>query len=118
MMAERRTLVWVLNDPDDPAQGAHLYDTDEYDTRAPVQPEPTLEQYANYADECSEQRNAHNFVGAHRVLAALLHAEAGRAGATRVLRTIAEYGGLDQMSPVDVGLPDNWKPWALGDGQP
>jgi hypothetical protein len=53
-------------------------------------PEPTLEQLANYCDEQAAVCRHLDVVGAHRVLAALLARRIGRAQATRILRDVAE----------------------------
>ena len=110
MATERRPLVWVLNDPNDPAEGSHL-DHGDYETPATEQPEPTLEQYADYADEHAEAANFHAFVGVYRILATILCREFGRGMATRALRIIAEYDGIHEMLPSALGLPDNWNEW-------
>ncbi len=69
--------------------------------------EVTLEAMADVLDHDAENINAHDFVGAHRGLAALLHREIGRAGATEILRFLCDLRGLHGMLGVcgrtDVG---------------
>lgn len=80
-----------------------------------------LEELADLCDEQAEQCNAHDFVGSHRGLAALLYREVGRELATRVMRHIAEMGGLDGMNGVctdqdafvELGITEPWKEWSL-----
>lgn len=80
-----------------------------------------LEELADLCDEQAEQSNAHDFVGSHRSLAALLFREVGREPATRIMRHIAEMGGLDGMNGVctnqnafaELGITEPWKNWQL-----
>jgi len=81
----------------------------------------TLEEIADFADREAEGRNNGTYVGAHRILAALLHRKLGREQATEIMREIAEYGGLDGMNGVggesaafaDFGIKDDGKEWKL-----
>lgn len=85
----------------------------------------TLEELADFCDQNAEGRNNHSFVGAHRILAAILHQQVGRDTATTIMRAIAEYSGLDYASGCGIGnhpereawadfnLPEPWKEWAL-----
>ena len=108
----RDHLVW-LTDATDPQAGRWLgvegWNGD--DLSPDQEPPPTLEEYANYADENAEQDNYHALVGAHRVLAVLLCRTVGREQATAVMREIAEWGGLARVKPADVGVGDCWKDW-------
>jgi len=111
MPREREPLVW-LTDATDPQAGRWLgVEGWNGDDLAPEQPDPTLEEYANYADENAEQDNYHELVGAHRVLAVVLCRTVGREQATAAMREIAEWGGLARVKPVDVGIRDCWKDW-------
>lgn len=83
----------------------------------------TLEELADLCDQNAASRNNHAFVGAHRMLAAILHQQVGRETAARLLRAVAEYGGLDYASGCgadagedawgDFGLKDCWGDWKL-----
>jgi hypothetical protein len=84
----------------------------------------SLEEVADFSDHEAEGRNNGSYVGAHRILAALLHRKLGREQATEVMREIAEYGGLDGMSGIggepdafaDFGIKDDGGEWKLEDG--
>lgn len=86
-------------------------------------PALTLEEIADFSDGQAESRNNHEYCGTHRILAALLHRKLGREQATKIMREIAEYGGLDGMSGcggeadafADFGIEDCWKDWELED---
>jgi hypothetical protein len=81
----------------------------------------TLEQLADLCDQEAESENLHEYVGAHRILAALLHQQQGREQATRIMFAIAELGGLDGMNGVggksgafaDFGIQECWADWTL-----
>jgi hypothetical protein len=80
----------------------------------------TLEELADLCDEQAEQRNAHEFVGSHRLMAALLHRKTGRDKATDIMRQIAEMGGLNGMNGIggrgafkEFGIAEPWKKWSL-----
>lgn len=83
----------------------------------------TLEELADYCDSHAEGRNAHDFVGAHRILAAYLHRELGRESATRLMLGIAQRDGVDGMAGVcgtdscfeEFGIKDAWYDWKLPD---
>lgn len=60
----------------------------------------SLEQLAEYCDFMAEQRNNHEFIGAHHILAALLIDELGRDTTKAIMLRIAEHGGLDSMNGV------------------
>jgi hypothetical protein len=83
----------------------------------------TLEQLADLCDNQAEQINAHDYVGTHRLLAAVLYRHVGRETATAILRDIAELGGLHAMNGVcgepdaygELGVPEPWKEWDLSD---
>src|SRR3990167_978191 len=82
--------------------------------------EVTLERMADLLDLKAEDINAHDFVCCHRGLAALLNQEVGREAATRVMRRIVNYEGLQGMVGVcgagdtklasqELGVPlDSW----------
>lgn len=84
-------------------------------------PSSTLEELADFCDGNAEARNGYDHVGCHRILAALLFNQVGRETSTRIMREIAEYGGLDGMVGVsgdtpafkDFGIPDCWEEWEL-----
>jgi len=86
-------------------------------------PSPTLEELANFCDQNAESRNNHDFVGSHRLLAAMLIKQLGREIATDIMFEIAEYGGLDGASGLywqggssafdDFGIEDCWVEWSL-----
>lgn len=81
----------------------------------------SLEELADLCDQQAEQINAHDFVGSHRLLAALLYREVGRESATRIMRQISEMGGLNGMNGIcsnqaaftELGITEPWKEWAL-----
>lgn len=85
----------------------------------------SLEEIADFCDIQAEARNGHAFVGAHRILAALLHRKLGREQATEIMKEIAEYGGLDGMSGcggepdafANFGIKGCWHDWKLVDGE-
>jgi hypothetical protein len=124
----KRQLVWV-HDDEDPALDPRTFlgtDADwavtESYVRLATDPEPTLEQLADFCDEQAALCRHLDVVGAHRVLAALLHRRLGRTPATRLLQEIAEYGGLDGLCGAGGGLGafgdfnvprDRRVPWAL-----
>jgi hypothetical protein len=58
----------------------------------------TLEELVQLCDHDAEDRNAHDFCGAHRLLGALLFRRYGRESAT--MREIAMFGGLQGMGGV------------------
>ncbi len=75
-----------------------------------------LEELADLCDHQAEARNDHEYVGAHRLLAALLFRKLGCEKATEIMFEIAEYGGLDYMVGMDGQIPvyDEFgikKPW-------
>jgi hypothetical protein len=86
---------------------------------------PSLEELADLCDLQAEQRNNHDYVGVHRLLAVLLYRQIGREAATTAIFWIAEHGGLDGMNGVggatrhfdsafsELGVPDPWKVWKL-----
>jgi len=59
-----------------------------------------LEELVELADRDAENRNAHDFCGAHRVLGAVLYRELGRWLATLLMLRIARLGGLQGMTGV------------------
>jgi hypothetical protein len=61
----------------------------------PAEPhEVTLEAMADMLDQDAESANAHEFCGCHRALAALVYQESGRDAATRVMRRLVDFDGL------------------------
>jgi len=80
-----------------------------------------LEKDAEYCDSKAEARNDHDYVGAHRVLAALLYQEVGREVATRIMKRIKRLKGLDGMVGMDgippafekLGVTEPWNKWFL-----
>ncbi len=80
-----------------------------------------LEELAQMCDLNAESRNDHDYVGAHRLLAALLFTKVGREKATEIMLEIAEYGGLDYMVGMDgqkpvyeeFGIKKPWHEWNL-----
>jgi hypothetical protein len=81
----------------------------------------TTEGLAEMCDGGAESRNAHDFVGAHRMLAALLIQSIGKDATKRAMWHIASHGGLDRASGVcssddawsDVGLLEPWSDWSV-----
>lgn len=71
----------------------------------------TLEELADLCDRHAGNRNNHEFVGAHRILAAILHQQLGRDAATKVMRAVAEYGGLDYASGCGIGRDETLAAW-------
>jgi hypothetical protein len=81
-----------------------------------------LELMADRLDDEAECDNFHDFVGTHRLLAALLHRELGREAATKIFRKIARMHGLQGMVGLSgksafeaLKIPDCWKEWSLPD---
>lgn len=80
-----------------------------------------LEELAELCDQGAEARNDHEYIGAHRLLAALLFRKLGREIATEIMFEIAEYGGLDYMVGMDgqkpayedFGIKKPWYEWKL-----
>lgn len=113
----RRELVWVdYKDGSDLCIG-YKDEHGEYDKIVSGQ-EMTIENIADFCDQNAESRNNHSFVGVHRLLAAILNNKFGRNEATDVIRNIAEYGGLDEMSESEnifkaFGISEPWKDWQL-----
>ncbi len=69
------------------------------DGHRPSTPEDeTLEALADMLDDDAENRNCHDFIGAHQALAILLFQEVGRDAATSVMRRLANYFGLHGMN--------------------
>ena|SRR5687767_2602305 len=107
-------IVWYLSDY--PSEDVY-----EPLTNETLLQQTTLEQLADLCDGDAESSNNHSFVGAHRVLAALLHQQLGREQATRILFEIASHGGLDGMAGIggkndafaDFGIKDCWADWKL-----
>lgn len=60
----------------------------------------TLEELVELCDQDAENRNAHEFCGAHRLLGAVLFRQYGRLSATATMRNIALLGGLQGMTGV------------------
>ena len=81
----------------------------------------TLEQLANLCDQDAGSDNNHEFVGIHRVLAALLYQRVGREQATMLMFDIACRGGLDGMAGIggkqdsfaEFGIAEPWQDWKL-----
>jgi hypothetical protein len=115
-----KELVWIdYEDGSDICIG-YRYEHDEFDKIVPG-PEMTIENIADFCDLNAESRNNHSYVGVHRLLSAILHAQYGRENATKTIRTIAEYGGLDEMNELggssqsfkDFGIESPWNDWKL-----
>lgn len=67
----------------------------------------TLEAMAILLDNWAGNCNAHDFCGVHKLLALLLHQELGRTKATRIMRRLVNYEGLNGMDGVaGSGDPD------------
>jgi hypothetical protein len=75
-------------------------------------PTLTLKEIINLCDQEAESRNNHGFVCLHRLLAKMLIGEVGEDYATNVMKTIAEYGGLDGMNGCG-GEPDAYVEFGL-----
>lgn len=79
----------------------------------------TLEELVHLCDQDAENINAHDFVGAHRLLGAVLYRQLGRETATVVMRDIAYRRGLHGMSGIcgtrdsyaDLGVGQNGRDW-------
>lgn len=77
-------------------------------------PQPLLEDLADWLDAKAEGRNNHPFVDAHRALAVILHSAFGREQATAIMREITAFGGLDGacvQARRDFG--NRWNDWSL-----
>jgi hypothetical protein len=75
--------------------------------------EATLEELVELCDQDAESVNAHDFCGAHRLLAAVLYRNLGRATATDVMRDIAYRRGLHGMNGL-CGLRDSYADLKVG----
>ena len=115
-----KNLVWV-----DWKDGSDLcigYSDDAKYGKITEGPSMTLEMLADFCDQKAESCNAHEYVGAHRALAALLYRECQRVKATEIMRMIAERGGLNGMNGVfrekdsfsEFGIKGPWNDWNLG----
>src|SRR5579864_7274182 len=79
----------------------------------------TLEELVRLCDQMAENRNAHDFVGVHRLLGAVLFRQYGRMAATRTMMEIASLGGLDRMNGVacdedayaELGVGESGRDW-------
>ena len=79
-------------------------------------PTTDIKEIVDLCDQEAESRNNHGFVCLHRLLAKMLIGEVGEDYATNIMKTIAEYGGLDGMNGcggepdayVDFGLKCDW----------
>lgn len=125
----KREIIAVNDDPEESAEFvldyADEWRVEEMEEGVEVirEPEASLEELANFCDKEAEGRGRtnHAFVGAHRMLAAILHQKLGREQATVLMKEIAEYGGLDGMSGVggevsayeEFGIADCWADWSL-----
>jgi hypothetical protein len=74
-------------------------------TKPPFKGKPaddaTLEQIAEMCDQEAENANHHGMVGVHAWLAKVLQKECGDWDvALRIMRTIAEHGGLHEIDEV------------------
>lgn len=101
-MARKTMSVWWVREDDEPeylAWGETGCESRET-WRQAAEKDLTLEVMADFLDQDAENINAHDFVGAHRGLAALLYQEVGRTKATRVLRRLVNYRGLHGMVGV------------------
>lgn len=102
----RYSLVWINDD------GWRLSHDDEYVKRLSLETksadDATLEDLAEFCDSEAENANYHNLVGAHEIVAAALLKAGGREKATEMMRVIAEFGGLAEITDES----DIWK--ALG----
>ena len=87
-------------------------------------PTLSIEEIANFCDSKAEGRNNHDYVGLHRILAALLYKHVPT-HTLSIMKEIAEYGGLDAMNGLwtdeftsaheTLGVPDDWSEWLLKD---
>lgn len=59
---------------------------------------PTLEEWAELCDLHAENCNYHDFVGVHKVLGFMLANELGMTQATKIMRQIAQRGGLHRLN--------------------
>lgn len=119
----KRPIIRIIDEPEDDIW--FLAYSDEYDyipeSQRDLHPVLTLEELADFCDQNAESANNHDYVGTHRILAAVLHRLLGREQATSILQEIAEYGGLDEMSGVggkrdafkEFGISDCWNDWSL-----
>lgn len=116
----KQTIV-LVGDKNKPDEGYLDYMESSWADILDEHPSATLEALADMCDQGAESTNAHDYVGTHRILAALLHHRLGREQATTIMREITEYGGLDGMSGVagkdsafkDFGIEDCWHDWKL-----
>ena len=89
----------------------------ECDTVVDETPELTIVEVADVCDQNAESINHHGFVGAHRILAALLYRVVGESDATKIMVAISEYGGLDGMNMsavfAEFGIKPPFDEWEL-----
>lgn len=124
----REPLMWAVDDEDDGdpwflVATSEAYD---YDRTEPLSfRAPSLEDLANYCDQRAEIMNAHDFVGSHRVLGALLFRRFGRRVAGEIMLEIAEYGGIpdlvggwnDDAAFEEFGFTHTWADWSYPEGE-
>lgn len=99
----KREVVLVVDDPGS-YEATHVAYADEVKPqgkRTVIRwPILTPEQLACFCDENAENRNNHEFVGLHYLLARYLHTLLERRDVAYIMKGIAEYGGLDGMNGI------------------
>ncbi len=73
----------------------------------------TLEEIVYFLDRDAEDCNAHDFIGVHRLLCAVLVNRIGKAHAKTIIVDIAQHGGLHSMNGV-CGRRDSYKELGVG----
>lgn len=74
----------------------------------------SLEELVGLCDHGAENCNAHEFVGTHRLLGAVLFRSIGREHATEIMAEIAIRGGLDGMNGA-CGQDDSYAEFGVGE---
>lgn len=121
---KRRKLYMVVEEPGGP-EWLSLRGEGYHESREATEAEIRLEELADVLDQNAESNNIHEYVHAHRALAALLFRMLGRDTAFDVLRRIADFGGMHAMLGIygtgdiraaekALGVPlGSWKDWKL-----
>jgi len=115
----KQTIVRVVED----SEPYLAYKETTWETIVDEHPTPALEELADMCDQNAESRNNGDYIGVHRILAALLYRQLRREQATMLMKEIAEYGGLDRMNGVsgqddafaDFGIENGTDDWQLPD---
>lgn len=101
-MARSKKELYMVKEGEEPAylEMVSASDLNFYDARKPNPAELTIEAVSDALDRDAESSNAHDFVGSHKALAALMFKNLGRAQATKVVIELANFRGLHGLTGV------------------